>query len=70
MVLGGYMVPGGCLVRGGVPGPGGCAWSGGCMVSGVPGGDPPRMATAVGGMYPTGMHSCYDKKFEELYCFH
>ena len=28
---------------------------------GVPGGDthPPRMATAVGSMHPTGMHSCF-----------
>ena len=27
----------------------------------VPGGDtpPPRMATAVGSMHPTGMHSCF-----------
>ena len=25
---------------------------------GVPGGDPPRTATAVGGTHPTGMHSC------------
>ena len=37
-----------CLLLGGWVG----AWSGG-----VPGGDPP-MATAVGGMHPTGMHSC------------
>ena len=25
---------------------------------GVPGGDPPGMATAAGGTHPTGMHSC------------
>ena len=55
---------GGCLVRGGVPGPGrGSAPGGslvpvGCLVLGVPGGDPPRTATAVGGRHPTGMHSC------------
>ena len=39
-----------CLVRG-VPGPRG--WGG------VPGGDPHRTATAVGGTHPTGMHSCF-----------
>ena len=34
---------------------GGGAWS-----RGVPGGDPPpTMATAAGGMHPTGMHSCF-----------
>ena len=38
----GGLVPGG-LVRGG----GVCAW-----------GKPPEIATAVGGMHPTGMHSC------------
>ena len=38
---------GGDLVQG-VPGP-----------RGAPGGDPlPGTATAVGGMHPTGMHSC------------
>ena len=37
----------GCLVGGGVPG------------LGVPGGDPPQMATAVGGTHPTGMYSCF-----------
>ena len=36
---------------GGVPGPGGLVW-------GVPGGDPPETATAVGGTHSTGMHSC------------
>ena len=30
---------------------------------GVPGGDPPRTATAVGGTHPTGMHSCLYYKF-------
>ena len=40
----------------GVPGPWGGAWS-----RGVPGGDPPGTATAVGGNHPTGMHSCFDK---------
>ena len=43
----GCLVPGGCLVWGG-------AWSGG-----VPGGDLPRTATAVGGTHPNGMHSCF-----------
>ena len=38
----------GCLVPGSVPGP-----------RGMPGADPPRMATAVGGTHPTGMHSCF-----------
>ena len=61
----------GCLVWGrgvpgarGVPGPGGPG-PGGCLVPGggswswgVPGGDPPRTATAAGGTHPTGMHSC------------
>ena len=27
-------------------------------LGGVPGGDPPGTATAVGGTHPTGMHSC------------
>ena len=53
---GGYLVPGGCLVLGGL-------WSGGMgrLVWGgaVPGGDPPRTATAAGGTHPTGMHSCF-----------
>ena len=45
--LGECLLPGGLLLRAGwVPGPGG-----------VSGGDPP-MATAVGGMHPTGIHSC------------
>ena len=52
---GGGSAPGGCLVLG-VPGLGVC--SGGGALWGVPGGDPPRTATAVGGMHPTGMHSC------------
>ena len=42
---GGYLLQRG-LVWGG-------AWSRGCLVE-----DPPGMATAVGGMHPTGMHSC------------
>ena len=56
-------------VHRGVPGPGGRgAWSRGVWSRGVPGlvgsgprgvpgGDPP-MATAAGGMHPTGMYSC------------
>ena len=51
--------PGG-VCSGGVSAPRGSAPGGlgGCLVrGGVPGGDPP-MATAVGGMHPTGMHSC------------
>ena len=36
------------LFTGGVLGPGR-----------VPGGDPPRTATAASGTHPTGMHSCY-----------
>ena len=51
-----------CLVPGGIPGPGGDAWSGGAWSGsgpgGVPGGDPPRTATAAGGTHPTGMHFC------------
>ena len=46
----GCLVPGGLLPGGlllGGPGPGG-----------LPDGDPPRTATAVGGTHPTGMHSC------------
>ena len=45
--LGECLLPGGLLL-------GGCV---GAWYWGVPGGDPP-MATAVGGMHPTGMHSC------------
>ena len=45
------LLPGwGCLVLGG------CC-RGGCLVWGMCG-DPPGTATAVGGTYPTGMHSC------------
>ena len=44
--LGGVPGPGGSAPRGGVPGPGGAWWR------------TPRMATAVGGTHPTGMHSC------------
>ena len=43
----------GGLVPGGGSGPGG----GGSGPRGVPGGDPPRMATAAVGTHPTGMHS-------------
>ena len=31
---------------------------------GVPGGDPPTMATAAGGTHPTGMHTCLFLKFK------
>ena len=50
---------GGCLL-GGVSAPRGTApgWRGVCW-GGVPGGDPPGMATAAGGAHPTGMHSCW-----------
>ena len=56
---GGWSAPGGCLLLRG-------AWSGGvcsreavCLfLGGMPGGDPSWMATAAGGMHPTGMHSC------------
>ena len=57
--------PGGVSARG-VSGPGGCLlWE--CLVPGVggsapgggSGGDTTRMATAVGGTHPTGMHSCF-----------
>ena len=63
------MFTGVCL-SGGVPGPGGCLVPRGCLVlggrgawsGGVPGGgclvEIPPMATDVGGMHPTGMHSC------------
>ena len=46
----------------GVPGQFGGAWFGGVPGLGggvpAPGGEPPRMATAVGGTHPAGMHSC------------
>ena len=45
---------------GGSP-PGGLLW--GVSSWGVPGGDPPGMATALGGTHPTGMHSCVNKCF-------
>ena len=46
------------LLTGGVPAPRG-VWPGGVSApGGVPGGDPPGMATAAGGTHPTGMHSC------------
>ena len=60
----GVSAPGGCLLLGGawsqgVPAPGGvpARGGGGTWSQGVPGGDP-LMATAAGGMHPTGMHSC------------
>ena len=56
---------GGCQVLGGVWSWGGLvAWSwgvpgpGGSGPGGVPSGDPPETAIAVGGTHPTGMHSC------------
>ena len=49
----GVSAPGGCLLWGG-----GCLLLGGCLRLGVPGGDPPRAATAVDSTHPTGMHSC------------
>ena len=69
LFTGGVHGRGGCLAwgvhgSGGVPGPGGMPGLGECLVlgggawSGGPGGDPPKMATAVGCMHPTGMHSC------------
>ena len=59
--------PGGSAPRG-VPGPSGCLLLWRCLVPGglllgVPGGDPPRMATAAGSMHPTGMHSCCENEF-------
>ena len=48
---------GGYLVPGGLPDPGGSG------PRGVPGGDPPRMATAAGGMHATAMHSCLLQHF-------
>ena len=54
--------PRGCLLwgscHGGVPGPGGCLVLGGCLAPGGGWWRHPRMATAAGGMHPTGMHSC------------
>ena len=59
---------------GGMPGPrgGACSQGGACSwrvwsqggawwrsPQEVPGGDPPKKATAAGGMHPTGMHSCF-----------
>ena len=61
----GGLVQGGCAPGGwgvwywGVSGSGGCLVLGGACSWGVPGGGPPRTATAAGGTYPTGMHSCY-----------
>ena len=33
-------------------------WGGSAPRGRRPGGDPPRMATAVGGTHSTGIHSC------------
>ena len=49
---------GGAWSGGGVPAPEGGVWSGGSGPERVPGGDPPRTATAAGGTHPTGMRSC------------
>ena len=56
--VGGPGPGGGCLV------PGGCLVLGGLLLGdgGVPGGDPPGMATAAGNTHPTGMHSCLNMK--------
>ena len=49
----------GGLVLGGGAFLGGWLVLGACLVlGGVPGGDPPRTATAAGGTHPTGMLSC------------
>ena len=55
--------PGGVVPQGGYFLPedassGGCFLKEGCFLGGVPGGDPPGMATAAGSTCPTGMHSC------------
>ena len=57
---------GGGAWSGGVPCPRGCLLLGVCLLPGaacsrrgVPGGDPPRTATAAGGTHSTGMHSCW-----------
>ena len=42
---------------------------GGSGPGGVPGGDPPWTATAVGGTYPTGMHSSLFLFFKDLCIF-
>ena len=52
--LGGCLLLGGVCFRGRVSAP-----KGGCLLPGVPGGDNPPPDTAVGGMHPTGLHSCY-----------
>ena len=53
----GNMFTGVCLPTGVVPGPGGCLALGGPGLGGA-WWRPPQTATAVGGMHPTGMHSC------------
>ena len=39
---------------------------GGLLSGGVPGGDPPRAATAADGTHHTGMHSCLFRKFRMM----
>ena len=51
----GYVFTGVCLFTRGTWVAGGNAWQGVCMVGACVG----EMATAVGGMHPTGMHSCF-----------
>ena len=70
-LTGGGVRSGGCLLGGylfqGVPALGGSAPRGACFRGSAPGGvyswggvwRPPVMATAAGGMHPTGMHSCF-----------
>ena len=59
LVLGGGVCSRGCLL------PGGSAPGGLLLPGGVPGGDPPRTATAAGGTYPTRMHSCFLLNFSK-----
>ena len=64
--LGDGVVPGageGGLVWG-VPGPRGVPGPGGVWSQGVPGGDPPKMATAAGSTHPTGCCFCFCFFFE------
>ena len=51
---------GGVVCSGGVCSQGGAWTQGGAWSRGVPGGrPPPQTATAAGGTYPTGIHSCF-----------